>query len=67
MDASSAVQDVTLPPPFALRPPGQGWVIDSGRTASSNASAERRPSPTAASFRVIPSAWAFLATLAALS
>ena len=39
-------------------------VIDSGRTASSNCSAVRKPSSRAASRRVVPSLWAFLATWA---
>ncbi len=42
-------------------------TISSGLTSSSNLSAVSRPSSTAASFSVVPSAWAFFATLAALS
>jgi len=42
-------------------------IICSGRTNLSKSSGVRKPSATAASFRLVPSAWAFFATFAALS
>ena len=44
-----------------------GWVMSSGRTASSNCSAVSSPSSSAASRSVVRSLCAFFATLAALS
>ena len=44
-----------------------GWVISSGRTASSNCSPLRYPSSTAAWRRVVRCLWAHLATSAPLS
>ena len=44
-----------------------GPIIFSGRTRASNSASSSRPKASAAVFRVVPSACAFLATLAALS
>jgi len=49
------------------RATAHGWVISAGFTASSKASEVKNPSSMQASFSVVPSLWAFLATWAALS
>ncbi len=45
----------------------EGPIMFSGRTHCANSASVRSPSSSAASFRVVPSACAFFATLAALS
>ena len=55
--------EIPLPAPDALCV----YTIFSGRTVSSNSSAVSSPRASTASFRVVPSARAFLAHLAAAS